>query len=188
VKLKNQYFISIMNILKQDEWFPVVDEDGNEISRATRSVCHDGKSKLLHPVVHMHLFNSEGELFLQKRARTKDLLPGYWDSSVGGHVGPGESPEEALKRETFEELGLKKFTFKFIRKYIWESPREKELVYSFTGISENYPVINKDEIEEGRFWSMEEIRKNIGCDIFTPNFEHEYSLLISSHKNQRKKA
>ena len=81
----------------------------------------------------MHLFNSKGELFLQKRAMTKDLLPGYWDTSVGGHVSPGESPEEALKRETFEELGLKEFTYKFIRKYIWESPREKELVYSFTG-------------------------------------------------------
>jgi len=175
-----------MNILKEDEWFPIVDENGNEISRALRSVCHDGKSKLLHPVVHMHLFSSNGELFLQKRARTKDLLPGYWDTSVGGHVSPGESSEAALKREAFEELSLKKFTYKFISKYIWESPREKELVYSFTGISEDYPVINKDEIEEGRFWSMEEIRKNIGCDIFTPNFEHEYSLLNSIHKNQRK--
>jgi isopentenyldiphosphate isomerase len=161
-----------------DEWFPIVDESGNEISRALRRVCHNGKSKLLHPVVHMHLFNSKGELFLQKRALTKDLLPGYWDTSVGGHVSPGESAEEALKRETVEELGLMVFSYKFIKKYIWESPRERELVYSFTGSSENTPVINKEEIDDGRFWALEEIQQNLGKNIFTPNFEYEFDLLI----------
>ena len=161
-----------------DEWFPIVNEDGKEISRALRSVCHDGKSKLLHPVVHMHLFNAGGELFLQKRASTKDLLPGCWDTSVGGHVSPGESPEEALKRETFEELGLKNFSYKFIRKYVWESTREKELVYSFTGKSDDYPDINKDEIDEGRFWSLEEIEKSLDNSIFTPNFKHEFKLIV----------
>jgi isopentenyldiphosphate isomerase len=161
-----------------DEWFPIVNEDGTEISRALRSVCHNGKSKLLHPVVHMHLFNSKGELFLQKRAITKDLLPGYWDTSVGGHVSPGESPEEALKRETFEELGLIEFSYKFIRKYVWESAREKELVYSFTGSSEIYPLINRDEIDEGRFWLPEEIEESLDKSIFTPNFKHEFKLIV----------
>jgi isopentenyldiphosphate isomerase len=169
----------MMNHNNPDEWFPIVNEDGIEISRALRSVCHDGKSRLLHPVVHMHLFNIKGELFLQKRSMTKDLLPGYWDTSVGGHVSPGESPEVALGRETFEELGLKDFSYKFIRKYIWESAREKELVYSFTGSSEIYPVINKDEIDEGRFWSLEEIEKSLDKSIFTPNFNHEFNLIIT---------
>ena len=59
-----------------EEWFPVVDEDGNTIGNAPRRVCHDGKSMLLHPVVHLHLFNTKGELFLQKRAKTKDIQPG----------------------------------------------------------------------------------------------------------------
>jgi isopentenyldiphosphate isomerase len=166
-----------MNSPIPDEWFPIVDENGNQISTALRSVCHDGKSKLLHPVVHMHLFNGKGELFLQKRAMTKDLLPGYWDTSVGGHASPGESTDEALKRETLEELGLKEFSYKFIKKYIWESKRERELVYSFTGSSENAPVINKEEIDDGRFWALEEIQQNLGKNILTPNFEYEFDLL-----------
>ena len=41
-----------------EEWFPIVDEEGNTIGKAVRSVCHDGKSMLLHPVVHLHLFNT----------------------------------------------------------------------------------------------------------------------------------
>jgi isopentenyldiphosphate isomerase len=165
------------NISSPDELFPVVDEDGNLISVASRRICHDGKSKLLHPVVHMHLFNNRGELFLQKRALTKDLLPGCWDSSVGGHVSPGEKIEDALKRETLEELGLSDFSFGFIAKYVWESVRERELVYSFRGYADIEPLINRDEIDEGRFWNLNEIKKNTGKGIFTPNLEHELYML-----------
>lgn len=163
------------------EMLPVVDDAGNEKGLAPRNVCHDGRSKLLHPVVHLHLLNDKGELFLQKRAMTKDLLPGKWDSSVGGHINPGEKTEDGLRRETGEELGLKTFDFKFIKKYIWESPQEKELVYLFTGISEELPLINKDEIDEGRFWKMEEIRAELTNGIFTPNFEYEFKMLFNNH-------
>jgi len=159
------------------EIFPIVDEEGNTIGVAPRNVCHDGKSMLLHPVVHLHLYNRKGELFLQKRAYTKDIQPGKWDTSVGGHVGPGESVENALFRETAEELGLKDFVPSFKRKYVWQSARERELVNSFSAITDEIPVINKDEIDEGRFWPMSEIRESIGKNIFTPNFEYEFGMM-----------
>lgn len=179
------YFIILFTINRLNirrfskvEWFPVVDEEGRVIGKAPRSVCHDGKSKLLHPVVHLHLFNGEGKIFLQKRSANKDIQPGKWDTSVGGHIAPGETLEDALSREAGEELGLRHFEPQFINKYVWESSREKELVFSFVTFSGQLPVIDRNEIDEGKFWTIDEVRRNIGKKIFTPNFEHEFNHLI----------
>jgi isopentenyldiphosphate isomerase len=161
------------------ELFPVVDENGNTIGEAPRNICHDGISRLLHPVVHVHLFNSQGELFLQKRSLKKDIQPGKWDTSVGGHIGIGETVDEALQREAYEELGLKNFKFRFLGRYVWESSQERELVTSFSTISDGIPVINLEEIDDGRFWSLRDIRNNLGREIFTPNFETEFCKLLS---------
>lgn len=156
-----------------EEIFPIVDEEGNVIGEAPRSTCHDGKSMLLHPVVHLHLFDGKGRLFLQKRSMTKDIQPGKWDTSVGGHISPSETVTEALIRETWEELKIKDFIPEFMGRYIWRSSRERELVYSFRAVSDEIPSPDPYEIEEGRFWTMPEIRAETGKDVFTPNFENE---------------
>jgi isopentenyldiphosphate isomerase/intracellular septation protein A len=164
----------------EDEWFPIVTIEGYVTGKAPRRVCHDGKSRLLHPVVHLHLVNGSGRLFLQKRALTKDIEPGKWDTAVGGHVSLGETIEEALSREAREELDLKSFRPRFLGKYVWESPVEKELVFSFITETDMLPVINRKEIAEGRYWSMNEIKSNIGKEIFTPNFEKEILMFFNS--------
>ena len=159
-----------------EEMFPVVDEEGNILDAATRAKCHDG-SKLLHPVVHLHLFDKEGRLYLQKRPEWKDIQPGKWDTAVGGHVDLGENIYQALKREAKEEIGLEDFEAELLTQYVFESDVERELVNSFKAISDKTPVPSS-ELAEGKFWTLEEIEASIGKGIFTPNFESEYKQLF----------
>lgn len=160
-----------MNCDNLDEVFPLVDEEGRVTGKATRGECHSG-SKLLHPVVHLHIFNSKGELFLQKRPAWKDIQPNRWDTAVGGHVDRGEEVEEALRREAREEVGITGFVPEKLFSYIFESKREKELVNTFMTLWDG-EIVTSDELEGGRFWSREEIERNLGKDVFTPNFENE---------------
>ena len=157
----------------QEERFPLVDEEGRVIGTATRGECHNG-SKLLHPVVHLHVFNSRGEVYLQKRPEWKDIQPGKWDTSVGGHIDYGETPELALTREVREELGITEFTPERVGMYVFESRRERELVYVHRTVYDGEINPSKDELDGGRFWTLEEIRAAIGQQILTPNFESEF--------------
>ena len=141
----------------QKELFPVVDEEGNVLGSISRGEAHNG-TKILHPVVHLHVFNSKGELYLQHRPAWKDIQPDKWDTATGGHVDYGEKMEDALRREVREELGITDFEPEFICKYEVK-PSESEL-------------------EGGRFWSVDEIKANIGKGVFTPNFEDELTSKI----------
>lgn len=154
-----------------EERFPLVNEAGEIVGSATRAECHGG-THWLHPVVHLHLFNPQGELYLQRRPDWKDIQPGRWDTAVGGHVDWGESIPEALLREAGEELGVKDFEPQFLGRYCFTSERESELVHvyrtTYAGI-----ISPSNELDGGCFWSLEEIRASLGRGIFTPNFESE---------------
>ena len=165
----------------QKEIFPIVDEEGRVIGSATRGECHGG-SKLLHPVVHLHVFNSKGDIYLQRRPEWKDIQPGKWDTAVGGHIDYGETPDAALRREVREELGITDFTAIPIGKYVFESQRERELVYVHRCVYDGEIQPSTEELDGGRFWTMEEIHEAMGKDLLTPNFESEFKRCFLQRK------
>ena len=160
-----------------EEMFPVVDEAGNVTGCATRGECHNG-SKLLHPVVHLHVFDKDGRLYLQHRPEWKDIQPGKWDTAVGGHVDFGENVEMALRREASEELGLTDFVPMAVKSYVFESDRERELVNTFRTTVDPSHVHPSDELDGGRWWTPSEIAS--ATDDLTPNLRHELTFLLGN--------
>ena len=163
------------------EMFPQVTPDGEIIGAITRGEAHIG-SKLLHPVVHLHVFNSQGHLYLQKRPDWKDIQPGKWDTATGGHIDLGENVEMALRREVSEELGITQFEFETLGHYVFESERERELVYVHRTTYDLPITPNSGELDGGRFFSPQEIIDNMGKGLFTPNFESEYQRFFACKK------
>jgi len=158
------------------EMLPLVDGDGNVLGQAPRGWCHGG-SFSMHPVVHLHIIDRSSRLFLQKRSASKSLFPLRWDTAVGGHVTYGEYISESLYREASEELGLVDFNPYWVTSYEFTSQTEKELVFVFAAVGDFHLDPVNEEVEQGRYWSLEEIDAFLGKEVFTPNFESEFAMI-----------
>ncbi len=151
------------------------------MGQASREDCH-GNPRLIHLVVHLHLFDPAGRLYLQKRSMSKDTNPGRWDTSVGGHVTAGEEVTHALLREAREELGIDATGARPLYAYLREGSFESEYArcFSLTSAAEVHP--DPVEIDEGRFFTLEEVRALLGTGALTPMFEEEWPLLLAARE------
>jgi isopentenyldiphosphate isomerase len=143
---------------RPDERFDVVNERDEVIGRRTRHEVHE--LGLRHRAVHVLVFNRRGELFLQKRSRTKDRQPGLWDSSVSGHLDTGEDYDACAVRELREEIGLQ----------VAHPPRrlfklnacvetDQEFVWVYQHRAEGPFTLNPDEIERGGWFAPGEVTR-----------------------------
>jgi len=139
-----------------EEIFDVCNERDEVIGQNTRAEVH--RLGLRHRAVHVLVFNSRGEVFLQKRSMTKDTFPGVWDSSASGHLDAGEDYDACAVREMREELGIvaerpPERLFKI--KACHETGQEHVWVYKYQC---NGPFcLHPEEIERGEWFSIERI-------------------------------
>jgi isopentenyldiphosphate isomerase len=141
-----------------EEIFDVVNERDEVVGRAPRSEVH--ASGLRHRVAHVLVFNSQGQVFLQKRSRTKDRQPGLWDSSASGHVDAGEDYDACAARELREELGLRVAQpLERLFKINACGETDQEFVWVYRGQSEGPFELNADEIERGGWFATEEVTR-----------------------------
>jgi isopentenyl-diphosphate delta-isomerase type 1 len=159
--------------MNDTEIFDIVDEQDRVIGQAPRSRCH-GDPSLIHRVAHVLVFNPVGGLLLQKRSMRKDIQPGRWDTSVGGHLDPGESYLEAARREMKEELGVSGVPLTFLYRSKIRNKIESENVATYLTVFRGKIQFNPEEIESVHYWMAEEIESALGSGVFTPNFEEEW--------------
>src|SRR5215472_4698973 len=98
-------FKSMTDDQMPEDIFDVVNDRDEVIDRKPRSEVH--RLGLMHRATHILVFNSRGQVFLQKRSMKKDRQPGLWDSSASGHLNSGEAYDACALRELQEELGLR---------------------------------------------------------------------------------
>ncbi|MCS7203469.1 MAG: NUDIX domain-containing protein [Thermodesulfovibrio sp.] len=156
-----------------EDFLEVVDKEGKVLSLAPKSLIHKNPS-MLHKVVHVIVFNSKGEILLQKRSYHKDVVVEKWNTSVEGHVMPGESLFAAAKRKLFEELGILTDSIFFLFTYIFSNDFESELVYTYFTVHDGPFNFNRKEVREIAFWRIDDIQKQLKTDIFTDSFRQEF--------------
>jgi 16S rRNA (adenine1518-N6/adenine1519-N6)-dimethyltransferase len=152
-----------------EEQFQVVDESDQPVGTAPRSEVH--ANNLLHRAVHILIFSSAGEVFLQLRSRLKDRHPLAWDSSAAGHVTAGEDYDQTAKRELREELGIET-RLERIAKLPASEETGFEFICLYVGSYDRQLRTNPAEIDAGRFFPPEIVAQWIKAlpSDFAPGF------------------
>jgi isopentenyldiphosphate isomerase len=126
-----------------------------------------------------------GRLLLQLRSQSKDTQPGKWDCSVGGHVGYGQSYEQAASRETLEELGVELDFQEPLYASRIRNAVESENIRTYLCLHSGPFRPNPEEIDALRFWTRAEIQAALGSGKFTPNFEEEFAAFTACPQGHR---
>lgn len=159
------------------ELIDIFDPSGRCIGRVGRSLAH-GDNTLLHRAAHVLVFSADGRLLLQKRALSKRIQPGKWDASVGGHLAAGEDFETGARREMAEELGLPENTpLEFLFDVQIRNEIESEDARVYRAVAEGPFAFQKEEIDEVRFFTEDELKAPSWQAGFTPCLKHELELL-----------
>jgi len=165
-----------------DESLILVDSNDQVLGYASKDEAHNG-SGMLHRAFSLFIFNSDGELLLQKRAADKRLWGGYWSNSVCSHPRQGEDLETATRRRLQEELGFScplEFVYKFEYQADFDGKgSENELCSVLIGLYNGDIAANSNEIDDWRWISASHLDQELldHPEHFTPWFKMEWKDL-----------
>ncbi len=140
----------------------LVDKKDREIGSFGKLRTH--KEGKLHRAFSIFIFNSKGEMLLQKRAKSKYHSSGLWTNSCCSHPQPGESTAQAARRRLKEEMGIEcdlKEVSSFVYKAKVGDLIEHEFLHVFLGKFDGCPNPNKKEVADWRWQNKKELKKDI---------------------------
>lgn len=144
----------------------LVDKDDNQIGTMEKMEAH--RRGELHRAFSVVIFNSKGEMLLQKRAKSKYHSGGLWTNACCSHPQPGELITETVKKRVREEIGIEvdpTFSYKFLYKApLDQNLIEHELDHVFVAEFDGKPALNAAEAEDWKYvkvdWLKEDVKKN----------------------------
>ena len=141
----------------------LVDSSDNEVGTMDKMEAH--RKGILHRAFSVLLFNSTGEMLLQKRSAGKYHSAGLWTNTCCSHPKPNESLQAAIKRRLNEEMGIdiqSQFAYKFQYRATFENGLiEHELDHVYIGLFNGKPVINSTEVEDWKYATLADIKVDV---------------------------
>ena len=146
----------------------LVDERDNQIGTMEKMEAH--RQGRLHRAFSVLLYNSAGEILLQKRASNKYHSAGLWTNTCCSHPLPGEKIEDAAARRLKEEMGIDlrpTYSYTFLYKAALDKNlTEHELDHVFVGTFDGKPNVNASEVDDWKFvstdWLRDDMKRNPG--------------------------
>jgi len=141
----------------------LVNEDDLPIGTMPKLEAHE--KACLHRAFSIFIFNSKGELLLQKRADNKYHSGGLWTNTCCSHPLPGQQTSDAARIRLQMEMGMDT-PLEYILKFTYKSPYENgltehEIDHIFIGCTDDIPLINKDEVSEYKYISLDDLTTDI---------------------------
>ena len=141
----------------------LVDEFDNAVGTMEKMEAH--RKGVLHRAFSVLVFNSKGELLLQKRAATKYHSGGLWTNTCCSHPSPAEPIDDAVHRRLQYEMGIdvrSAFAFKFTyRAALDHGLVEHELDHVFTATFDGEPNVNPEEVDDWKYEALEKVRAEL---------------------------
>ena len=172
-----------------DEQVEILDAQGKPTGQVLlKSEAH--RLGLFHPTVHIWCYSRSGQVLLQQRGRYKKTVPLKWDVSVAGHVGAGESLEEAAFREVTEEIGvtiskelLEKIAIFKTEHQHEENFLDKEFNHTFLYQLSTDTALKKQvsEVEALQWFPLEKLKDWVQKNAveLVPNLDQRYEKVIA---------
>lgn len=150
-----------------EEIVAIVDEQNNVVGALQRKEMR--ARRLPHRSTYILVFNSAGELYVQKRTLTKDVFPGYYDTAAGGVVLAGESYLEGAKRELEEEMGIRDVPLTPLFVFYYNDERSRVWGAAFSCVYDGDMVLQEEEVESGTFMNIQDVLQRAETLPFTPD-------------------
>ena len=160
----------------------LVDENDAVVGEMEKMEAH--RKGLLHRAFSILIFNSGGEMLLQKRSRKKYHSGGLWTNACCSHPSPHENIQHATRRKLAQEMGIDletEFLYSFIYRVSLDHDLiEHELDHVFTGIFDGKPVINDEEVEDWKFVGIDWLRKDMVAH--PKNYTYWFKMILEENR------
>lgn len=150
-----------------DELVDVVDELNKCVRVVTRAQMR--AEQLPHRCTYILVFNRAGQLFIHQRTPCKDVYPSYWDVTVGGVLGAGETYDTGARREAREELGIEAPDIELLFPFRYTDARTTVHGMVYRIIHDGPFQLQPEEIVRGEFVSVDSIAERSAQTPFCPD-------------------